>query len=787
MSRSSIEEFKRKLAELDHEIALSASLGPHNSICALCQPVERRLNEITEARERDFFAGARDSSNNIHVGNLSHIFAHPDCPLCVLLIRLVLREKQQHLYNVMSSAGTNYVSVDDIKNALLSLSKEARTNADSSEESDDDNGWIEERYVDCFQISVDAIPDTGAISVWLPQEQADEVNDEESQLFMHSEDYAVIFGDPAKHLFLPRPDNGACRDMELMKRCYDYCKTHYVDCGRPNSSAMPSRLIDVLEMKVIEVARESTLEYLALSYVWGVIPFITLRSTNIAFLQSPNSLRDHSIQLPRTISDAIKIAQSFKFRYIWIDSLCIKQDDQGDQATEIQRMHEIYANARLTIVAATGSSAHAPLLHIDPNMLSNRYHPIGSHRFCLDRPEFQHVVSFTTWFTRGWTLQELICSARLLYFTPERTYYSCGARSWSEDFPLDPAMPAEIYEQYFRDDDPKGISFSGKEDASDCYTTMVEKLSIRHFTKDEDVMKALSGMYSMFALNKLGPATSGVPINFLEASLMWQPAGRLRRRIASSPNLPYPTWSWAGWTGPVTYPFYRIENLDLQPVVQWYLYRESSKDTSSQYVFADVTDLVAKPIASTKRTYWSLQPPELPSPLTFGKRTISKLDLGKQPVSSTAAILDHSILLCHARTYTVSIKRILGPELPTRAGLCYFSVIDGESNTIGEFKLETGTLHTLIGTKQPVAAEVLPIANLDFSSRALKDLLWMSRHSRIGQFSEAFMEVAEKDPNISIALWIDRQDGLSRRVALGYITSSSLSRSAGRDGWVILG
>ncbi|RYP67031.1 hypothetical protein DL771_007450 [Monosporascus sp. 5C6A] len=502
MSRPSIEEFKRKLAELDHEITLSTSMGPDNSTCALCRPVERRLNEITEARGRDSFAGARDSSNNIH----------------------------EHLYNVVSNAGTNYVSVGDIKSALLRLSEEASTNADSPEESDDD-------------------------------------------------------------------DNG-----------------------------------------------------------------------------------------------------------------CIEE--------------------------------------------------------------------------RGWTLQELICSGRLLYFMPERTYYSCGAGSWSEDFPLDPAMPAEIYQQYFRDDDPKGISFSGKEDASDCYTTMVEKLSIRQFTKSEDVLKALSGMYSMFARNKLGPAASGVPINFLEASLMWQPAGRLRRRIASPP---YPTWSWAGWTGPVTYAFYRIENLDLQPVVQWYLYMGISNGATSQYAFADMTDLVAKPIPSTKRTCLSLQPPELPSPLAFGKRTIPKLDLVKQPVSSTAAILDHAILLCHTRTYTVPIKRISGPELPTRAGLCYFSAIDGESNTVGEFKLDTGTLHTLIGTKQPVAAEVLPIADLDFSSRTLKDLLWMSRHSRVGQFSEAFMEVAEKDPNISIVLWIDRQDGLSRRVALGYITSSSLSRSAGRDDWVILG
>ncbi|UPK92941.1 hypothetical protein LCI18_003876 [Fusarium solani-melongenae] len=226
-----------------------------------------------------------------------------------------------------------------------------------------------------------------------------------------------MFGDPPSHVSFPQPDNGTSRNLDLLRDCYNSCNAHHVDCRRSRYSEMPSRLVDMLEMRVIDVSQGSSFDYIALSYVWGTAPFITLTSTTSESLRRRGSLQHHSISVPRTIQDAIEIGKFLGHRFIWIDSLCIKQDDRDDQTKEIRRMHEIYANAALTIVAATGSNAQVPLLDIEADQLSNQYHTIRGKHFCLDRPELKPLVSFTTWFTRGWTLQELNCSSKIFLWT----------------------------------------------------------------------------------------------------------------------------------------------------------------------------------------------------------------------------------------------------------------------------------------------------------------------------------------------------------------------------------
>ncbi|KAH7137472.1 HET-domain-containing protein [Dactylonectria estremocensis] len=797
MSQPSIESFKHLIARFTHEIITISSASA--SLCAQCQPVELRLKEIIKAQGHGFYGGGRDSTNTIVLGPFHHVLSHPGCPLCCLLIRLVLNLKQMDLFHKAKSTGTVPRTTASLQNALLNLYGKVDFQAElASGEAVDGEGtydpevngsWIEYKYANCFQVSVDAIPLTGAISVWLPLEQSDEVNDEESQLFMHPQDYTEIFGDPQNHVSLPRPENGTHRNLELLRDCYDYCNTHHVDCRRSRSSEMPSRLVDMLEMRVKDISQGSSFDYVALSYVWGTAPFITLTSTTSELLRRPNSLQHYSVSLPKAIRDAIHIGKFLGHRYIWIDSLCIKQDDHDDQTAEIRRMHEIYANAGLTIVAAPGPSAQVALLDIEASQLSNQYHTIGGKKFCLDRPELKPLVSFTTWFTRGWTLQELNCSSKIVYFLPERTYYSCNTGSWNEDFPLDPRIPVETYKSS-RDEDPKAASFFGSEKASECYVEMAEQLSRRQFTRDEDVLRALSGLYTMFALEKLGPAAAGVPVNFLEAGLMWQPIGRLRRRTASYPDQPPPTWSWAGWAGPVTFPFYRIDGSSIRPIVTWSLYLQTAGDEGHrQYIGVDVVDAVAQSSVTPKSTQWSTRALELRRYPSSDKETSFEPEQAKGLIAfSDPFLLGSVILCCCSRTYKVRIKNITGPELATRAGLQFFSILDSEDNVaVGELKADAGTLEALTGPGTPPStAELLPIAELDFSSPLVESVLYMNRYSRLGQFSQEFMQVVDQDVNMSIVLWIVHQRELSRRLALGYLTKAGLDRYIGQQNWVAL-
>ena len=92
--------------------------------------------------------------------------------------------------------------------------------------------------------------------------------------------------------------------------------------------------------------------YIALSHCWGKNPIV--RTTTSTLAQRKQGI-EISL-LPPTFRDAIIIARRLDVRYLWIDSLCIIQDDELDWQTESAKMSTIYQHALLTISA--GLSSH---------------------------------------------------------------------------------------------------------------------------------------------------------------------------------------------------------------------------------------------------------------------------------------------------------------------------------------------------------------------------------------------------------------------------------------------
>jgi len=81
--------------------------------------------------------------------------------------------------------------------------------------------------------------------------------------------------------------------------------------------------------------------YVALRYVWGQIAH-PLRATraNYEVLVTENGLR--KLKIHRTIRDAIDTVKIIGFRYLWVDSFCIIQDDPEYQMQQIKAMDQIY-------------------------------------------------------------------------------------------------------------------------------------------------------------------------------------------------------------------------------------------------------------------------------------------------------------------------------------------------------------------------------------------------------------------------------------------------------------
>ncbi|PKY04370.1 HET-domain-containing protein [Aspergillus campestris IBT 28561] len=128
----------------------------------------------------------------------------------------------------------------------------------------------------------------------------------------------------------------------------------------PRLFALPSRVIDVdpeaspTDVRLFE-AKGKQARYIALSHRWGGTKTLTTTSTTLE--RRLSGIRWD--ELPKTFQDAVQIARLLHVRYLWIDSLCIIQDDTEDWNRESSKIADVYGQAYLTIAAAfsTGSSS----------------------------------------------------------------------------------------------------------------------------------------------------------------------------------------------------------------------------------------------------------------------------------------------------------------------------------------------------------------------------------------------------------------------------------------------
>lgn len=135
---------------------------------------------------------------------------------------------------------------------------------------------------------------------------------------------------------------------------------HGSDCRQPfglESSALghPKLLIDVKRQCLVLAVPDC--RYACLSYVWGGASTLKTNGGSLSNLMQENSLQFHWDQIPRTIRNTISLVDQLGIPYLWVDSMCIVQDDEEGKHAQIQAMAGIYANAYVAIVASNGWDA----------------------------------------------------------------------------------------------------------------------------------------------------------------------------------------------------------------------------------------------------------------------------------------------------------------------------------------------------------------------------------------------------------------------------------------------
>ncbi|KAF2176596.1 hypothetical protein K469DRAFT_722215 [Zopfia rhizophila CBS 207.26] len=84
---------------------------------------------------------------------------------------------------------------------------------------------------------------------------------------------------------------------------------------------------------------------------------------------------------------------------------------------------------------------------------------------------------------------------------------------------------------------------------------------LRDLSHKEDILNAFSGMLAVLNEYMEGDIINGIPAPVFDLAVLWAPAAKISRRGCQlrfvneqgMTDTDFPSWSWAGWTGPVEY------------------------------------------------------------------------------------------------------------------------------------------------------------------------------------------------------------------------------------------
>lgn len=239
----------------------------------------------------------------------------------------------------------------------------------------------------------------------------------------------------------------ACKNLhEQISMWLDECNETHESCHEgsradgESSRRVPARLLsvggpdDIREPRLLET-HGSCSPYIALSHSWGLARHIITTAENLErhMVKIPHE------SLPKTFQDAVVLTRNLGLRYIWIDSLCIIQDDIQDWKNEAAKMADVYRNAYCT-VAATGSHGDQEGMFVErgaQDVFRMRY---DAHDVDLmvtyvddDISALKELLVDSPLSSRAWTLQEKLLSPRMVQFTRSRAIWECRTRFETED------------------------------------------------------------------------------------------------------------------------------------------------------------------------------------------------------------------------------------------------------------------------------------------------------------------------------------------------------------------
>lgn len=382
--------------------------------------------------------------------------------------------------------------------------------------------------------------------------------------------------------------SGSKMALRKLSDWVENCRLHHKECVQKDAPSLPDRLVEVQsssgskELRLIE-SKGSTGRYAALSHCWGTqegaTPPITLMK---------DSLESWKISLPwgsfsKTFQDAVLITRALGLRFLWIDSLCIIQDDAADWREQSSQMSSVYTNTALTIASTRASDGSVGCFSLRPTAkrIALLEEPQGCSR-TIDvyvRQAFSHTPYLLRdighlyeekddfpLFQRAWCFQERLLSPRVIHYGKHEMVWQCresiacecregrwmNVQGWPAEGQKMPIFRTLYFEAL--DSQDFGLMQS-------LWRCIVMEYSATRLTKSEDILPALSGLAQQIHLFGLGNYVSGLWERDLGFWLNWYSNEPRQRPLFYTA----PSFSWASRIGQV----------------QWYMDEEHSRSEYS--------------------------------------------------------------------------------------------------------------------------------------------------------------------------------------------------------------
>ncbi|KAL7973274.1 heterokaryon incompatibility domain-containing protein [Trichoderma sp. SZMC 28014] len=186
----------------------------------------------------------------------------------------------------------------------------------------------------------------------------------------------------------------------------------------------PGAKNDQLQGLIFTWPLNKQIKYNALSYVWGKESQLTLTLFTV----------EGHIRVPQSTHEALKrVRREEDAITVWIDAICINQEDSQEKARQIPLLPEIFQNARSTIaLVALDNESHAAVTFLRHIYTEYSSQPVEQQSWPKDVPHlpspwrerlvppngdpiWEQLAAFFNrpWFRRAWIVQEVIVSRNL--------------------------------------------------------------------------------------------------------------------------------------------------------------------------------------------------------------------------------------------------------------------------------------------------------------------------------------------------------------------------------------